>query len=93
MNLIDEYRDDIRMEDLPGNYRLIGEECGVDVALKIAWLFGGTNIYLPKLTKIIQRARDERIMKEFNGENYNQLAKKYDLSASWLRELINNYDD
>jgi Mor family transcriptional regulator len=89
MRTIDQYKDEITIEDLPETYRLIAEKCGLNTALEIAYLFGGVNIYFPKPEQIIQDIRDKRIVKEFDGENYNQLAKKYNLSTSWVREIIN----
>lgn len=49
----------------------------------------GTTLYIPKLDRIVSPARDRLLAREFNGGNYAELAKKYDLTEVWVRQTIN----
>ncbi|MDK2902462.1 MAG: hypothetical protein PWQ93_381 [Clostridiales bacterium] len=76
-------------ESLPEPYKSIADEMGLENALKLAEILGGLNVYFPKLDSILRQSRDERIGKEFNGCNYKELAAKYGLTESWIRNIVN----
>jgi len=80
---------EIKSEELPEPYRTISENIGVINTLKLARLYQGTGVYLPKLDNSLRRIRDDKIRKEFNGGNYKELAHKFKLTESWVREIIN----
>lgn len=88
MTLIKEYKDDIDIKDLPEPYQLIAIKADLDTALTIAILFQGSSIYFPKLDCAIQPLRDNRIFQEFSGENYQELARKYNLSERRVRQIV-----
>lgn len=46
--------------------------------------YGGQAIYI----KLNSPAKKQRIYNEFNGSNYNELAKKYKISAVQIRKII-----
>ncbi len=77
----------ITEDDLPDTYKQIAF-IGIDNIVKIAELFGGTWQYMPKLDSILKEARDREIKDEFNGYNYDELARKYNLSSQWIRNIV-----
>ncbi len=88
MDVIDGYINELTPEMIPeGIYREIAEEIGVTNFIKLAELVGGSTFYIPKSESFLRPVRDLRIKQEFNGYNHAELAKKYNLSERWIREI------
>ena len=79
---------DIKIEDLPPEFRSIAEEIGLSAALRLVDLRGGDGIYIPKADQICRAARDRAIRAEFDGSNYRELAQKYRLTTVWIRRIV-----
>ena len=79
----------IKIQDLQGEQRQIAETIGLDAYLKLVKIYGGTNIYIAKIDKLLSIKRDMEIVKRFNGYNYKSLANQYRLSERAVREIIN----
>ncbi|WP_032122029.1 Mor transcription activator family protein [Clostridium amazonitimonense] len=79
---------DLTVDMIPeGPYRDIADTIGVVNFIKLAEFVGGSTIYIPKADSFLRPARDLNIKKEFNGYNHSDLAKKYNLSERWIREI------
>jgi hypothetical protein len=65
--------------DLPEPYKTIAETCGIDAAVALAEHFGGSQIYFQKIETIMDDLKARLIKEEFNGYNYNELARKIQL--------------
>ena len=87
-NWLKEIAAEIPLDDLPEEYQIVAELFGVDGALRLAKQSGGMRIYVPKFEKLIRARRDARIRAEFNGANHRELARKYDLTETWVREIV-----
>ena len=88
MDVIDGLINELTPEMIPeGIYRDIAEQIGVEGFIKLAELIGGATIYIPKADSFLRPVRDLRIKQEFNGYNHTELAKKYNLSERWIREI------
>lgn len=85
---IEDFIDEMTPSDLPDPYNMMAELIGIDSTVKIIKSFGGTRIYLPKAELVIQTFRNERILKEYNGFNVKELAKKYGLTENWTRTIL-----
>ncbi len=82
---------DIKIEELPEIYQALAEIVGIENMLKIAEVFAnGEMIYFPKIDAILRPVRDRKIVEEFNGYNYEELAKKYRLSQMHIRAILKN---
>lgn len=81
--------DNIKIQDLQGEQRQIAETIGLEAYLKLVKIYGGTNIYIAKIDKLLSIKRDREIVKRFNGYNYKSLANQYRLSERAVREIIN----
>ena len=68
-------------------YREIGAELGLDAAIRIYQMFKGQQITFPIHlfdSKLIQR----NIIREYDGGNIRELAKKYGYSEKTIRRVI-----
>lgn len=77
----------LTVEQLPEQYQRLAEILGIEKLFRLVEEIGGRETYFPKKDKLLQLIRDEQILKEFNGYNHLELAKKYDLTVRWVREL------
>jgi len=66
---------------------LMGQE-GFDAIYTICENLGGATVYVPSARKIFAECLIREAMREFNGYNYNSLAKKYGFSARHLRRIL-----
>lgn len=80
---------DCSIKVIPDNYKELSELIGIDNLLKLADNYGGTMVYIPLRYRITRLERDTRIRKEFNGGNYRELARKYNVCESTIRAVIN----
>ncbi len=68
-------------------WRQMAETIGLNNFYKLAKMSGGATVYIPKPESIIRPVRDAHIKTEFNGFNHSELAKKYNVTERWVREL------
>lgn len=62
---------------------------GMEKFIDLCYILSGMAFYVPKFDSIAGGARDRLITREFNGGNYAELAKKYDLTEVWVRQIVN----
>ncbi len=60
----------------------------VEQVLTLGHQLGGSQPYIPRGAGITQRERIHAIRMEFRGKNYGELAVKYDLSESRVRQIV-----
>lgn len=85
---MDELVQELTVEMLKdGIWRQIAEVVGIEGLYRLTKKIGGQTVYIPKTETIIRPIRDAHIKAEFNGFNHNMLAKKYDVTERWVREL------
>lgn len=83
-----EWINDINPEILPEPYRRLAALIGIANVLRLAEEFQGMSVYFPKLDGTLKIVRDARILDEYDGCNIKELARKYGLTESWIRQLI-----
>lgn len=76
------------IRNLPEIYQTLIELIGEENMLTLAKNFDGEAIYFPKYEAIYRGIRDREIVEAFNGGNYKELARKYDLSENHIRKII-----
>ena len=79
---------DIKEADLPQACQEVAEIIGIEATIKLAGHFGGMRLYFPRLGETLKARRDELIRREFTGLNHRDLARKYGLSETWIREIV-----
>ncbi len=78
----------LKAEMLPeGLYRDIAEAIGPENFVKLAEIIGGATVYIPKADSLVRPVRDARIKDEFNGYNHLDLAKRYNVTERWVRQI------
>lgn len=80
----------IRVE-LSEKYHLedsVAKQAGVDIAQRIAQVWGGEVIYIPRAVLFALSERDLNIWREFNGTNHRELARKYNVSMQWVYQIV-----
>ena len=80
---------EIKSKDVPEKYQQLVDAIGFENFLQLSCNFGGTEVYIPKSDMLVKAIRNDRIKQEFNGGNYKELALKYNLSESQIRNIIN----
>ncbi|MDH5525557.1 MAG: hypothetical protein OEY01_16440 [Desulfobulbaceae bacterium] len=92
------------INELPGDLRLIADVIGVEAAIKLAQVFGGTPLYITKVDRYVKRIRDRQIREEFDkrtasgGESatmvVNDMARRPGMPCSrQLWNIINAPDE
>ena len=66
---------------------LMGME-GFDAIYTLCESLGGATVYIPSARKIFAECLVKEAKKEFNGYNYDSLAKKYGFSGQHMRRLL-----
>lgn len=86
---MNELINEIELEDIPPNLQVLAKKIGIKNLIFLAEEMGGLTIYVPKKENFFVGAKNRRIIKEFNGYNQQELAKKYNVSERWIRKLTN----
>lgn len=82
----------ITIDDLPPSQQELAEIIGLDKYLELVKYVNGDSIYLPKYDSLFEGAervlRDKEIIEKFDGYNYEELAKAYDLTRRRIYDII-----
>jgi len=84
MNLLDR----VQIENLDEEQKVLAELIGMEAFKKLVKAFNGTSIYIPKVESLEKTVRDEMIKEEFDGGNYRELALKFGLTETWIRNIV-----
>ena len=82
---------DICPNDLPPTYQQIARVIGIENAVKLGKELGGEQFYLPKLDICLARVKKRKIIEEFKGGNYREIAMKYGVTSFWVRDIIREH--
>ena len=78
----------VQMENLDEEQKVLAELIGLEAFKSLVRAFNGTSIYIPKIESLAKTVRDELIKEEFDGSNYKELALKYGLTETWIRNIV-----
>jgi Mor family transcriptional regulator len=83
---------EVKLEEIPEEYRPWAEAIGVEAILRQAKFLGGNTRYFPKIDALTHATRDRLIIQDYRaGVKMTDLTAKYDISDSWVRRLIDRY--
>lgn len=82
--------DDITLGQLDGDQYELAEIIGIENYKKLVIHYGGGFVYVCKADTILKDSRNAEICDKFNGYNYRELAKEYNLSEKMIREITSN---
>lgn len=85
-----DFLDCVQYEDLDENDQDIVDCIGLENFKNLVRTFGGSSINIKISKNIALDYRNKQICSEFDGGNYRQLAKKYELSETSIRRIIND---
>lgn len=77
----------IKKEHLNGVYEELATLIGLDVTLQIYLKYKGQQISFPSRL-FSKQYIENQIISEFTGNNWGELARKYDYTERWVREII-----
>ena len=75
-------------EQVPEDLFWLYELVGIDRFLQIVDTAGGDCIYIPQRSPLERELRKNAIVREYNGSNSMQLARKYGLSDRHVRTIL-----
>lgn len=90
MRLIDEMTED-DINYLKDDSKIIIEAIGLEAFKKLVILNNGISLYIPKVESVEICLRNKKILSEFDGKNYRELAKKYGLTETWIRKITEQH--
>ena len=76
----------VQMENLDEEQKVLAELIGLEAFKSLVRAFNGTSI--SKIESLEKTVRDELIKEEFDGSNYKELALKYGLTETWIRNIV-----
>jgi len=83
------YKNAVEIDDIPSkDFKTLTTLIGLENALRVAQVFGGEYVYVPKKESIAREARNKDIRDAFNGANYKELGHKYNLSSKTIRWIL-----
>lgn len=77
-------------EDLTDSFYDIADEIGLDSFIKLCELCGGSSLYIPTMNSLLKPVRNRVIKESFDGGNYKELARKYNITEVQVRKIISN---
>lgn len=80
--------DNLEIEDLDGDQRELADCIGMDAYKKLVKNYAGSFIYIRKPDTVTANLRNEEIRCKFNGYNYSELAREYNLAEVSIRRIV-----
>lgn len=81
------------LDMLEGTNREIAEVIGIEAFCDLAYTFGGSNLYVPVLERLLIPARNQAILEEYPRLSFSQLARKYKVTESHIRLICSATKD
>ena len=79
----------LELDDLQGEVRELAECIGMEAFRRLLERYGGTaKMYSPQPDKVVIPVRDVLIRREYNGYNTYELARKWNLSDAYVRQIV-----
>ena len=85
--------DNIQIDDLDGDQRQLAETIGIEAYRDLVKQYAGMHIYVPEHESFRAAQRNVQIRAEFDGYNFRALARKYGLTESSIRRIVDDMRD
>lgn len=82
--------DKLTLDDLDADQRQLAECIGLDAYKKLLKNYAGSPITVRMPKRITIPVRDKEICDKFNGYNYGDLAREYNLSEVSIRRIVSS---
>ena len=78
----------LTVKDIPGRYKKLVDNIGLDGFKYLVEVYGGTLFYVPTIDMVSRSYRNRRIRESFRGD-YNETAKRFGMSRTQIYNIIN----
>lgn len=85
---MDSLLEKLQLEDLEADQRELADCIGMEAYRKLVENYAGSALYVRKPDTVTATVRNAQIQEEFNGYNYRELAKKFNLSEISIRRIV-----
>lgn len=90
MNINGDWIKELKIDDMPRAFRDLVDAIGIEAAAKLSASYPGMSIYVPKPETIFVRPRNEMIRRDVRTLSYREVARKYDLTEQWVRQIADH---
>ncbi len=84
MNLLDE----LTLDDLDPEQRELADCIGLEAYKKLVATYAGSSLNIRMPGNLTIKQRNRKLIKEFNGYNFGELARKYGLTERQIRYIV-----
>ena len=88
MSLTEQLVSELTLDDLEGEQRALAECLGIDAYKRLLLMYAGSTFTVRMPDKVTIPLRNKRIRSEFNGYNWGELARKYNLHEKTIRNIV-----
>lgn len=88
MSLTEQLVNELTLDDLEGEQRALAECLGIDAYKRLLLMYAGSTFTVRMPDKVTIPLRNKRIRSEFNGYNWGELARKYNLHEKTIRNIV-----
>lgn len=76
------------IDQLRDDQRELAEIIGLESYKKLVVHYAGSFLYIQKIDSVLKDLRDDEIREKFDGGNYGDLAREYDLAEATVRDIV-----
>lgn len=88
MSLTEQLVNELTLDDLEGEQRALAECLGLEAYRRLLIMYAGSTFTVRMPDKVTIPLRNKRIRSEFNGYNWGELARKYNLHEKTIRNIV-----
>ena len=88
MSLTEQLVSELTLDDLEGEQRALAECLGLEAYRRLLLMYAGSTVTVRMPDKVTIPLRNKRICSEFNGYNWGELARKYNLHEKTIRNIV-----
>jgi Mor family transcriptional regulator len=82
---------ELEADDLPSDLEEIANDMGIDFARYLVESWGGSNLYIPTLSRLRRARRDRLIAHYYDGTNEGDIARSLGMSRRQVHNVIHKY--
>lgn len=87
-NITTQLINDLTENDLTESQKYIASEIGMENFINISLKTGGGTFCFPNRQNLFKNVIRRRVLEEFDGSNYKELATKYEISHSTVYNIV-----
>lgn len=88
MSLTEQLVNELTLDDLEGEQRALAECLGLAAYRRLLLMYAGSTFTVRMPDTVTIPLRNKRIRSEFNGYNWGELARKYNLHEKTIRNIV-----